>query len=173
MDDVLRIIKRELKEAKLAEINNSHHTLCFTVEEEKERKLPALDMLIIKDSVSVSSTWYSKPTETGLLMNYHTLASRQYKRSVAAGFVYRIHCGCSSWKVWQKPSASWKRTSTLPILWTHYWSGVNENYLSRRRSSPCRKHHSHSKGNNKISRFSYSKEASFYWIQRGSYRGLL
>ena len=31
-------------------------------------------------------------------MNYHALAPRRYKRSVVAGFVYRIHRTCSSWK---------------------------------------------------------------------------
>ena len=55
-------------------------------------------MLIIRDGESLSSTWYSKPTDTGLGMNYHALAPRRYKRSVAAGFVYRIHRACSSWK---------------------------------------------------------------------------
>ena len=57
-------IKRELKEAKLAE--NCHPSLCFMIEEEKDGKLPVLDMLIIRDGVSLSSTWYSKPTSTGL-----------------------------------------------------------------------------------------------------------
>ena len=68
------------------------------MEEEKDGKLPVLDMLIIRDGKSLSLTWYSKPTDTGLLMNYHALAPRPYKRSVAAGFVYRIHRSCSSWK---------------------------------------------------------------------------
>ena len=31
-------------------------------------------------------------------MNYHALAPHRYKRSVVAGFVYRIHRACSSWK---------------------------------------------------------------------------
>ena len=98
MDDILRTIKRELKQAKLAEINDYHPSLRFTMEEEKDGKLPVLDMLIIRDGKSLSSTWYSKPTDTGLLMNYHALPPRRYKRSVAAGFVYRIHRACSSWK---------------------------------------------------------------------------
>ena len=129
MDDILRTIKRELKEAKLAEINDYHPSLRFTMEEEKDGKLPVLDMLIIRDGMSLSSTWYSKLTDTGLLMNYHALAPRRYKGSVVAGFVYRIHRACSSWKnsvtVWRKPSASLKRTSTHlismnPSLSKHY-----------------------------------------------------
>ena len=45
------------------------------------------------------STWYNKPTDTGLIMNYHALAPKRYKRSVVSGFVYRIFNACSSWKL--------------------------------------------------------------------------
>ena len=45
----------------------------------------------------LSSTWYNKPTDTGLIMNYHSLAPKRYKRSVVSGFVYRIYRACSNW----------------------------------------------------------------------------
>ena len=45
----------------------------------------------------LESTWYSKPTDTGLIMNYHALAPKRYKRSVVAGFVHRIYRACSTW----------------------------------------------------------------------------
>ena len=98
MDDILRSIKRAEVQQKLREINSYHPSLQFTIEEEEDGMLPVLDMLIIRNGTSLSSTWYSKPTDTGLLMNYHALAPRRYKRSVVAGFVYRIHRACSSWK---------------------------------------------------------------------------
>ena len=44
----------------------------------------------------LSSTWYVKPTDTGLIMNFHALAPRRYKRSVVQSFVHRIHRSCSS-----------------------------------------------------------------------------
>ena len=57
-------------------------------------------MRIMRDNHGkLSSTWYSKPTDTGLIMNFHALAPKKYKRSVVAGFVYRIHRACSSWKL--------------------------------------------------------------------------
>ena len=91
MDDILREIKRREAEAKLKEINSLHKNLKFTVEMEQqdqssvsEAKLPYLDMKIIHDlnTGRLSSTWYSKPTDTGLIMNYHALAPKKYKRSV-------------------------------------------------------------------------------------------
>ena len=50
----------------------------------------------------LSSTWYNKPTDTGLIMNYHALAPKRYKRSVVSGFVYRIYFACSSWEHFHK-----------------------------------------------------------------------
>lgn len=55
-------------------------------------------MKIIRSNGKLSSTWYCKPTDTGLIMNYHAVAPMQYKRSVVSGFVYRIHNACSSWQ---------------------------------------------------------------------------
>lgn len=99
MDDILKDMKRDKVQQKLAEINSYHPSLKFTIEEENEQSaLPFLDMLIYRTGTSLHSTWYNKPTDTGLVMNYHALAPTKYKRSVVAGFVYRIHRACSSWK---------------------------------------------------------------------------
>ena len=85
-------------DAKLEEINGLHPSLKFTIERETECHLPFLDMKIIRSNGKLSSTWYCKPTDTGLIMNYHAAAPLQYKRSVVSGFVYRIYNACSSWK---------------------------------------------------------------------------
>ena len=36
--------------------------------------------------------------DTGLTLNFHSLAPMKYKRSVVIGFVHRIFRSCSSWK---------------------------------------------------------------------------
>ena len=65
---------------KLAEINSYHPFLKFMIEEENEQfALPFLDMLIYRLGVLLYSTWFNKPTDTGLVMNYHALAPRMYK----------------------------------------------------------------------------------------------
>ena len=100
MDDILRESKCSLVEQKLAEINTLHPNLQFTKESEENYKLPYIGMEIIRDPKTglLSSTWYTKPTDTGLIMNYHALAPKRYKRSVVSGFVHRLHRACSSWK---------------------------------------------------------------------------
>ena len=91
MDDIIRVIKKEDKGRKLKEINNIHPSLKFTIECENEGSIPFLDMRIMNIMGNLSSTWYSKPSDTGLIMNYHSLAPKRYKRSVVSGFVHRLH----------------------------------------------------------------------------------
>ena len=99
MDDILRSIKCRNIDNKLNEINSLHEKLNFTSEREIERLLAFLDMQIKRENNRLSSTWYQKPTDTGLVMNYHALAPKRYKRSVVAGFVHRIYRACSSWEL--------------------------------------------------------------------------
>ena len=97
MDDIVREIKTENIDQKLSEINSFHPALKFTIEKETDDSLPFLDMRIIRKDCKLSSTWYSKPTDTGLIMNFHSFAPQKYKQSVVSGFVYRIYRSCSSW----------------------------------------------------------------------------
>ena len=98
MDDIIREIKKDDIDDKLVQLNNLHPNLAFTIEKEVKGKLPFLDMLIIHKGEQVSSTWFTKATDTGLILNYHALAPRRYKRSVVSGFVHRIFRACSSWE---------------------------------------------------------------------------
>ena len=76
---------------------NIHPSLNFTIETEVDGALPFLDMKVMRSNCKLSSTWYCKPTDTGLIMNFHALAPSKYKRSVVCGFVHRIFRACSSW----------------------------------------------------------------------------
>ena len=98
MDDILRNIERTRIEQKLLEINSLHPSLKFTIEQEQDMSLPFLDMKIARSNGKVSSTWYTKPTDTGLTMNFHAVAPTKYKKSVVSGFVHRVYRACSSWK---------------------------------------------------------------------------
>ena len=105
MDDILREIPESRYEEKLKAISDLHPNLTFTGEAEQVKPqtsvgtLPFLDMSILHDhnTGQLASTWYNKPTDTGLILNYHALAPKRYKRSVVSGFVHRIHRACSSW----------------------------------------------------------------------------
>lgn len=99
MDDYVRDIKPESINEKLKQINGLHPSLKFTMEIEDNGSLPFLDTLLQRDNEgNITSTWYSKKTDTGLVMNYHALAPEIYKRSVVCGMVHRIIRACSTWK---------------------------------------------------------------------------
>ena len=98
MDDILQEIKTSQINDRLAAINALHEKLAFTIERQVEGRIPFLDMLIMNNQGRLSSGWYNKPTDTGLILNYHALAPRRYKRSVVSGFVHRIMRACSTWQ---------------------------------------------------------------------------
>lgn len=97
MDDILREIDENKAEDKLYEINNLYPSLSFTLKRENVTSIPFLDMLLTRNKNKVTSEWFTKPTDTGLTMNYHSLALQRYKRTVVIGRVYRIHQSCSTW----------------------------------------------------------------------------
>ena len=98
MDDVITICDKDKVDSKLRELNNLHPSLQFTVETENNNCIPFLDMLIHNELGNLSSSWFRKPTDTGLTLNFHSLAPMKYKRSVIIGFVHRIYRSCSTWK---------------------------------------------------------------------------
>ena len=76
MDDILRDIKKHHIKAKLEEINFLHSVLKFTREQENGSIL-FLDMRTCHHANILSSTWYTKSTDTGLMMNFHALAPKK------------------------------------------------------------------------------------------------
>ena len=69
----------------------------------------------------LSSTWYFKPIETGLIMNFHVLAPKKSTRAVVAGFVHQIYRACSVRQTFDEILARsrivLKRIRTLLFLW--------------------------------------------------------
>ena len=74
MDDVLCSVRKSEVDERLSMINELHDNLKFTYELENGGTIPFLDMLILNKSGSLSSSWYRKPTDTGLTLNFHALA---------------------------------------------------------------------------------------------------
>ena len=86
MDDIFSSIQKQKDEQKLEEINKLHKNLQFTKENEKNNKLVILDMCVSNIKGALSSTWYNKPTDTGVVMNFYALGPKKYKRNVVYGF---------------------------------------------------------------------------------------
>ncbi|XP_062537986.1 uncharacterized protein LOC134206299 [Armigeres subalbatus] len=63
----------------------------FTMEIEKDGKLPFLDTLIIrKEDHTLRTVWYSKPISSGRLLNYNSFHPTNMKLNVASNFIKRV-----------------------------------------------------------------------------------
>ena len=104
IDGIARTIKKFLIQTKLNGINGLHPNSKFTLEVEAEGKIPFPDLCINPDlyinhaNDKLSSTWYCKPNDTEIIMNYHALAPKLYKRSFLEVFVHRDYRACNSWE---------------------------------------------------------------------------
>ena len=59
------------------------------MEVEDNGSLPFLDTLLQRDKEgNITSRWYSKKIDMGLVMNYHSLAPEIYKRSVVCDIFF-------------------------------------------------------------------------------------
>ena len=101
MDDCLADILEEEEMNQLNLINSLHPNLNFTIETVKKSSdkddegeigsIIFLDMkLIQKTDGTVDSEWFTKPTDTGTVMNWNSIAPMKYKRNLVSGFVNRI-----------------------------------------------------------------------------------
>ena len=69
-------------ESFLSILNNCHPSLNFTMEVEVEGKIPFLGMEMSKNDGRLETKVYVKPTNTGLLLHYHSHVDKKYKRSL-------------------------------------------------------------------------------------------
>lgn len=79
-----------------ARINKWHTNLHFTVEFEKNRSIPFLDVLITHEEDKIITSMYRKPTHTGLYLLWDSNQSRRYKLGLIKTLVMRIYRICST-----------------------------------------------------------------------------
>ena len=63
-------------------LNGQHPNIKFTIEKEKNNQLPFLDILDDSSSNKLVTSVYRKPTYTGLLTNYNSFTSSNYKKGL-------------------------------------------------------------------------------------------
>ena len=75
-----------------------HSVLNFTYEIEVNRKIAFLDTLITKENKSLQTSVFTKVTNTGEFMNYHSICPERYKIGVLKTLLSRAYSICSNWK---------------------------------------------------------------------------
>jgi hypothetical protein len=91
VDDILLCCPGNLKEETLEIFNSINRNVQFTMEVEVERKLPYLDLLLIRNpDGTIDTDFYMKPTASGRILNYNSYHSMRLKINTAIGLIRRI-----------------------------------------------------------------------------------
>ena len=72
-------------------LNNSHPSVNFTMEMEDNRRLPFIDMEIIRFDHHLETCIYRKKTDKGLLLHHQSHVDNRYKRSLIKTMLNRAH----------------------------------------------------------------------------------
>ena len=71
VDDIFCLVKNETEaNSFLTYLNSKHANIKFTIEHEKDKKLPFLDILISSKNEYFETSVYRKDTFSGLFMNF-------------------------------------------------------------------------------------------------------
>ncbi|XP_075160458.1 uncharacterized protein LOC142233427 [Haematobia irritans] len=90
VDDLFGIVKTSAINNLLTIFNNFNPSIKFTLEYEKCRQIPYLDILIIRDGNKIKTDWYQKPTSSGRLVNFYSSHPRRVIQNTAQNFVNRV-----------------------------------------------------------------------------------
>lgn len=91
VDDLITIVPENEINTILDVFNSYNEAIQFTIEVEKNRRLPFLDMLIEHHpNGTLTTCWYRKPTSSGRILNYYSNHPMQQKISTAIGLIDRV-----------------------------------------------------------------------------------
>ena len=80
-------------------LNQQHPNMKFTCEEEKDKQLSFLDILIKRDNNKFSTSLYRKETFSGVYSNFHSFMSSSYKKGLIFTLLHRIFVITSSYEI--------------------------------------------------------------------------
>ena len=98
VDDTFTVMP-DLSTAKdfLNTLNHAHPTIKFTMEVEKDGMLPFLGTQLLNRVPRIETKVFVKPTNSGLLLHYHSHVNNRYKHSLLSTMLDRAYCLSSSW----------------------------------------------------------------------------
>ena len=71
-------------------LNHAHSAVSFTMEVEENGMLPFLGVQLLNRAPCVETKVYVKPTNTGLLLHYHSHVDSRYKHGLLVTMLGRI-----------------------------------------------------------------------------------
>ena len=96
VDDTISIVKTDSINHIIAVLNSFHPNIQFTHEIEANNKIPFLDITIIRNNTTLSTTVYRKPTNSDIYIHWKAFAPSTWKRGTLRTLTRRAHIVCSS-----------------------------------------------------------------------------
>ncbi|XP_055527126.1 uncharacterized protein LOC129719751 [Wyeomyia smithii] len=91
VDDLLMSIPPDKIQQVMDIFNNHNPHIQFTYELEIDKRIPFLDMLLIRtDDQQIKTEWYMKPIASGRFLNYNSQHPLHQKINVATNFINRV-----------------------------------------------------------------------------------
>ena len=84
------------------DLNSLQSNIKFTMETEREGKLPFLDVYISREDDNFITTVYRKSTFSGLGLNFYSFTDRQFKINSCRTLIFRAFKICSNWHLFHK-----------------------------------------------------------------------
>jgi hypothetical protein len=99
VDDVFAVINdSSVTQTILLFLNAQNQNIKFTIETEKQNRIPLLDTRVTRKDLGFTTTIYHRPTFTGVYLNWTSLTSRKYKISLIYCLSDRI------WRICREPN---------------------------------------------------------------------
>ena len=81
VDDIIRSARKDDMPDILKKVNSFHPKLHFTIQYPDNDSIPFLDMNVRRDDGKLSTGWYQKPTDIGILLSFrYTIRKRHHRR---------------------------------------------------------------------------------------------
>ena len=97
VDETLTVMPNLATATSQHTLNSVHTSFKFTMEVEKNGKLPFLGTELLNHAPLIETKVYVKPTNTGLLLHYQSHVDNRYKQSILTTMLDRTHQLSSSW----------------------------------------------------------------------------
>ncbi|XP_055522434.1 uncharacterized protein LOC129716622 [Wyeomyia smithii] len=91
VDDLILALPPDRVTDVLNIFNSFNNNIQFTIELAKDRKIPFLDMVLIRQTdQTIRTEWYSKPMASGRLLDFHSCHPLHLKMNTIANFIQRV-----------------------------------------------------------------------------------
>ena len=104
-DTLVRMPNTDAATMVLTTLNGLHPSLSFTMELPVDDRIPFIGIDIIKNGTKLETQVYRKPTNTGLLLHFHSHTDKRYKDSLLKTMLHRAYALSSTTEAFNEECA--------------------------------------------------------------------